>query len=88
MANRTDTWMSGSLVLPSVSIKKQSLILFLLPPPRPGPADLHHARLALANEKDVLTNTEADVLGTGGRDLLFHRRFRSPRSSPLPGRGG
>jgi hypothetical protein len=30
MANRTDTWMSGSLVLPSVSIKKQSLALFLL----------------------------------------------------------
>src|SRR5258708_150942 len=71
MANRSDTWMSGSLVLPSVSIKKQSLALFLLRLPALVPLILISRGWLLANPGGVLTTTEADVLGTGGEICFF-----------------
>jgi len=71
MANRTETWMSGSLVLPSVSIKKQSLALFLLRLPALVPLIFISRGWLLANPKGVLTTTEADVLGTGGEICFF-----------------
>jgi DMSO/TMAO reductase YedYZ heme-binding membrane subunit len=71
MANKADTWMGGSLVIPSVSIKKQSLALFLLRLPAFIPLIFISRGWLLANPKDVLTNTEADVLGTGGEICFF-----------------
>jgi sulfoxide reductase heme-binding subunit YedZ len=71
MTDRTETWMSGSLVLPSVSIKKQSLALFLLRLPALVPLIFISRGWLLANPRGVLTTTEADVLGTGGEICFF-----------------
>jgi DMSO/TMAO reductase YedYZ heme-binding membrane subunit len=71
MAGTVDTWMGKSLVFSAGSIKKQSLILFLLRLPAFVPF-LFVARGWFAlNAKDVLTLTEADVLGTGGEICFF-----------------
>jgi sulfoxide reductase heme-binding subunit YedZ len=63
--------MGGSLVIPSVSIKKQSLALFLLRLPAFVPLILISRGWLLANPRRVLTLTEADVLGTGGEICFF-----------------
>lgn len=71
MARTVDTWMGESLVFSAGSIKKQSLALFLLRLPAFVPL-IFIARGWLAlNSKNVLTNTEADVLGTGGEICFF-----------------
>jgi len=71
MANKADTWMAGSLVVPSFAIKKQSLALWLLRLPAFVPLVLVSRGWLLANPKSVLTLTEADVLGTGGEICFF-----------------
>jgi DMSO/TMAO reductase YedYZ heme-binding membrane subunit len=71
MVSKGDTWMGGSLVIPSVSIKKQSLALFLLRLPAFIPLILISRGWLLANPRGVLTTTEADVLGTGGEICFF-----------------
>ena len=71
MARTVDTWMGESLVFSAGSVKKRSLALFLLRLPAFIPL-IFIARGWLAlNTKDVLTNTEADVLGTGGEICFF-----------------
>jgi sulfoxide reductase heme-binding subunit YedZ len=63
--------MGESLVFSAGSIRKQSLALFLLRLPAFVPL-IFIARGWLAlNTKNVLTNTEADVLGTGGEICFF-----------------
>src|SRR5215467_1256045 len=63
--------MSESMVFSAGSLKRQSLTLFLLRLPALVPF-IFIARGWLAlNAKDVLTNTEADVLGTGGEICFF-----------------
>jgi sulfoxide reductase heme-binding subunit YedZ len=63
--------MGGSLVIPSVSIKKQSLALLLLRLPALVPLIFISRAWLLANPRRVLTLTEADVLGTGGEICFF-----------------
>jgi sulfoxide reductase heme-binding subunit YedZ len=63
--------MGESLVFSAGSIRKRSLALFLLRLPAFVPL-IFIARGWLAlNSKNVLTNTEADVLGTGGEICFF-----------------
>jgi len=71
MASRVDTWMSGSLVFPEISIRKRSLALFLLRLPALIPLIFIVRGWLSLNARDVLTNTEADVLGTGGEICFF-----------------
>ena len=66
-----DTWMGEDLIFSAVVIKKQSLVLFLLRLPALVPLIFIMRGWLSLNEKDVLTNTEADVLGTGGEICFF-----------------
>ena len=66
-----DTWMGEDLIFSAVVIKKQSLILFLLRLPALVPLIFIMRGWLTLNAKDVLTNTEADVLGTGGEICFF-----------------
>jgi DMSO/TMAO reductase YedYZ heme-binding membrane subunit len=66
-----DTWMGEDLIFSAVVIKKQSLILFLCRLPAFVPLIFIMRGWLSLNEKDVLTNTEADVLGTGGEICFF-----------------
>ena len=66
-----DTWMGEDFIFSAVVIKKQSLILFLLRLPALVPLIFIMRGWLSLNEKDVLTNTEADVLGTGGEICFF-----------------
>jgi DMSO/TMAO reductase YedYZ heme-binding membrane subunit len=66
-----DTWMGEDLIFSAVVIKKQSLILFLLRLPALVPLFFILRGWLTLNAKDVLTNTEADVLGTGGEICFF-----------------
>jgi sulfoxide reductase heme-binding subunit YedZ len=70
MANKVDTWMGETLVY-SVTIKKQSLALFLLRLPAFVPLVFITRGWLQANPKAVLTLTEASVLGTGGEICFF-----------------
>ena len=71
MVNKADTWIGGSLVIPSVSIRRQSLALFLLRLPAFIPFIFISRAWLLANPGGTLTTLEADVLGTGGEICLF-----------------
>jgi DMSO/TMAO reductase YedYZ heme-binding membrane subunit len=66
-----DIWMGEDLIFSAVVIKKQSLILFLLRLPALVPLIFIMRGWLTLNAKDVLTNTEADVLGTGGEICFF-----------------
>ena len=66
-----DSWMGEDLVFSALVIKKQSLILFLLRLPAFIPWIFVARGWFSLNEKDSLTNTEADILGTGGEICLF-----------------
>ena len=66
-----DTWMGEDLIFSAVVIKKQSLVLFLLRLPALVPLIFIMRGWLTLNAKDVLTNTEADVLGTGGEICFF-----------------
>ena len=63
--------MSGSLVFSAGAIKKQSIALFLLRLPAFVPFIFIARGWFMLNPKDVLTLTEADVLGTGGEICFF-----------------
>ena len=71
MAIDVNKWMSESLVFSAGSIKKQSLALFLLRLPAFVPLILISRGWLLLNPGEVLTKTEADVLGTGGEICFF-----------------
>src|SRR6202161_1411417 len=73
MATKTEvnTWISGDLVFSAGSIKKKSIALFLLRLPAFVPLIFISRGWIPLNAKDVLTNTEADVLGTGGEICFF-----------------
>ena len=71
MVNKADTWIGGSLVIPSVSIRKRSLLLVLAGFPAIVPLIFISRGWLLANPREVLTKTEADVLGTGGEICFF-----------------
>jgi sulfoxide reductase heme-binding subunit YedZ len=66
-----DTWLSEDLVFSAGSIKKQSIALFLLRLPAFIPLIFIVRGWLALNAKEVLTNTEADVLGTGGEICFF-----------------
>jgi DMSO/TMAO reductase YedYZ heme-binding membrane subunit len=66
-----DTWMAEDLIFSAVVIKKQSILLFLCRLPALVPFIFVMRGWLSLNEKDVLTNTEADVLGTGGEICFF-----------------
>jgi len=66
-----DSWMGEDLVFSAVVIKKQSLILFFLRLLAFIPWIFVARGWLSLNEKDSLTNTEADILGTGGEIFLF-----------------
>ena len=70
-ARSADSWMSGELVFSAGSIKKQSIALFLLRLPAFIPFIFIARGWLSLNAKEVLTNTEADVLGTGGEICFF-----------------
>jgi sulfoxide reductase heme-binding subunit YedZ len=63
--------MGESLVFSAGSIKKQSLALFLLRLPAFVPIILISRGWLSLNSKNVLTITEANVLGTGGEICFF-----------------
>jgi DMSO/TMAO reductase YedYZ heme-binding membrane subunit len=63
--------MGEDLIFSALVIKKQSLILFLLRLPAFIPWIFVARGWLSLNEKDSLTNTEADILGTGGEICLF-----------------
>jgi DMSO/TMAO reductase YedYZ heme-binding membrane subunit len=66
-----DTWMGEDLIFSAGVIKKQSIALFLLRLPAFIPLIFIVRGWMLLNVKDVLTHTEADVLGTGGEICFF-----------------
>jgi DMSO/TMAO reductase YedYZ heme-binding membrane subunit len=66
-----DTWMGEDLIFSAVVIKKQSLVLFFLRVFAFVPLLFILRGWLSLNEKEVLTNTEADVLGTGGEICFF-----------------
>ena len=66
-----DSWMGEDIIFSALVIKKQSLILFLLRLPAFIPWIFVARGWFSLNEKDSLTNTEADILGTGGEICLF-----------------
>jgi DMSO/TMAO reductase YedYZ heme-binding membrane subunit len=64
-------WRSESLVFSAGSIRKQSLALILLRLPAFIPLLFMLRGWFSLNQRDVLTLTEADVLGTGGEICFF-----------------
>jgi DMSO/TMAO reductase YedYZ heme-binding membrane subunit len=66
-----DAWMGEDLIFSAGVIKKQSIALFLLRLPALVPLIFIMRGWLSLNAKDVLTNTEADVLGTGGEICFF-----------------
>jgi methionine sulfoxide reductase heme-binding subunit len=66
-----DSWMGEDLIFSALVIKKQSLILFFLRLPALLPWFFVARGWLSLNEKNSLTNTEADILGTGGEICLF-----------------
>ena len=66
-----DNWMAEDIVFSALVIKKQSLILFLLRLPAFIPWIFIARGWFSLNAKDSLTNTEADILGTGGEICFF-----------------
>jgi DMSO/TMAO reductase YedYZ heme-binding membrane subunit len=66
-----DTWMGEDLIFSAGVIKKQSIALFLLRLPALVPLIFIMRGWLSLNADDVLTNTEADVLGTGGEICFF-----------------
>ena len=62
-----DSWMGEDFIFSALVIKKQSLILFLLRLPAFIPWIFVARGWFSLNEKDSLTNTEADILGPGVR---------------------
>jgi DMSO/TMAO reductase YedYZ heme-binding membrane subunit len=70
-ARTVDSWMGEDLIFSALVIKKQSLILFLLRLPAFIPWIFVARGWFSLNEKDSLTNTEADILGTGGEICFF-----------------
>ena len=66
-----DSWMGEDIIFSALVIKRQSLILFLLRLPAFIPWIFVARGWFSLNEKDSLTNTEADILGTGGEICLF-----------------
>ena len=60
-----DSWMGEDFIFSALVIKKQSLILFLLRLPAFIPWIFIARGWFSLNQKDSLTNTEADILGTG-----------------------
>jgi DMSO/TMAO reductase YedYZ heme-binding membrane subunit len=66
-----DTWMGEDLIFSAAVIKKQSLALFLLRIPAFVPLIFIMRGWLSLNAKDVLANTEANVLGTGGEICFF-----------------
>jgi DMSO/TMAO reductase YedYZ heme-binding membrane subunit len=63
---RTDTRPSQYLEFSAITIKKRSIALFLMRLPALIPWIFVFRGWVNLNAQDVLTNTEADVLGTGG----------------------
>ena len=63
--------MRGELVFSAGSVKKKSIALFLLRLPAFVPFIFIFRGWLALNAQDVLTNTEADVLGTGGEICFF-----------------
>jgi len=68
---RKPAWRTESLTFSAGSIRKQSLILILLRLPAFIPLLFMLRGWFSLNQKDVLTLTEADVLGTGGEICFF-----------------
>ena len=66
-----DTWMGEDLIFSAGVIRKQSLALFLLRVLAFIPLIFIARGWLSLNQKDSLTNTEADVLGTGGEICFF-----------------
>jgi DMSO/TMAO reductase YedYZ heme-binding membrane subunit len=66
-----DAWRGEYLVFSAGTVKKQSIALFLLRLPAFVPLIFIARGWLSLNTKDVLTNTEADVLGTGGEICFF-----------------
>jgi sulfoxide reductase heme-binding subunit YedZ len=71
MGRNADPWVRGTLVFSAGSIKKQSLVLFLLRLPAFIPLILVFRGWLSLNPRRVLTLTEASVLGTGGEICFF-----------------
>jgi sulfoxide reductase heme-binding subunit YedZ len=69
--DNTGAWIGGSLTFPEVSIKRKSLALFLLSIPAFVPLIFISRGWLLLNPQEVLTKTEANVLGTGGEICFF-----------------
>jgi sulfoxide reductase heme-binding subunit YedZ len=67
----TDTWLSEEFTFSAGTIRKRSLALILLRLPAFIPLLFILRGWLSLNAKDVLTNTEADVLGTGGEICFF-----------------
>jgi DMSO/TMAO reductase YedYZ heme-binding membrane subunit len=67
----TDSWLSEELTFSAGTIRKRSLALILLRLPAFIPLFFILRGWLSLNAKDVLTNTEADVLGTGGEICFF-----------------
>jgi DMSO/TMAO reductase YedYZ heme-binding membrane subunit len=70
-ARSVDTWMGEDLIFSALVVKKQSVALFLMRLPAFVPLIFIMRGWLSLNAKDVLTNTEADVLGTGGEICFF-----------------
>jgi sulfoxide reductase heme-binding subunit YedZ len=66
VADRADTRSSQYLEFSAITIKKRSIALFLMRLPAFIPWIFIARGWLNQNAQDVLTNTEADVLGTGG----------------------
>jgi len=66
-----DSWMGEDIIFSALVIKKQSLILLLLRLPAFIPWIFVARGWLSLNEKESLTNTEADILGTGGEICFF-----------------
>jgi DMSO/TMAO reductase YedYZ heme-binding membrane subunit len=66
-----DKWMGEDLIFSAAVIKKQSIALLLLRLPALVPWIFIMRGWLSLNEKEALTNTEADVLGTGGEICFF-----------------
>ena len=67
----TDSWLAEELTFSAGTIRKRSLALILLRLPAFIPLFFILRGWLSLNAKDVLTNTEADVLGTGGEICFF-----------------
>ena len=67
----TDSWLSEEIVFSAGTIRKRSLALILLRLPAFIPLFFTLRGWLSLNAQDVLTTTEADVLGTGGEICFF-----------------